>query len=143
MTGILAAAPVLALTVKPPWSHWLAAGLKNVENRTWTPPKGWRGQLVIHAGMTLDTTGFWFGARLGHLVDADEVTRGEFIAVADLADVHRAGPDCQPSCTPWGQPDCFHWVLTRTRRLVSIEGRGHLKLYIPPSDVLEQVLTTA
>jgi len=140
MTITLATAPVLALTVRPPWSHWLALGIKNIENRGWAPPGGWRGYLVIHAGKTLDLDGFWFGARLGHPVDEDDVNRGEYLAVADLVDVHRAGPDCPPTCTPWGQPDCFHWVLANARRLVTVEGRGRQKLFIPPDDVLEQVL---
>jgi hypothetical protein len=136
----LADAPVLALTVQPPWSHWLALGIKNIENRGWAPPGGWRGPLVIHAGKTLDLDGFWFGARLGHPIDEADVNRGEYLAVGDLVDVHRAGPDCQPTCTPWGQPDGFHWVLANTRRLVTVEGRGRQKLFIPPADVLEQVL---
>lgn len=97
----LADAPVLALTVRPPWSHWISRGIKRVENRTWAPPAGWRGQLVIHAGKTVDLDGFAIGAQHGHPVDLDEVNRGEYIAVATLADVHPAGPDCQPACTPW------------------------------------------
>lgn len=140
MTSTLAAAPVLALTVQPPWSHWLALGIKNIENRTWAPPRGWRSQLVIHAGKTLDLYGFSAGARLGHPVEQDEVNRGEYLAVADLIDVHRAGADCRPACTPWGEPGCFHWVLANTRRLVTVEGRGRQKLFVPPEDVLEQVL---
>ena len=140
MPTILANEPVLALTVQPPWSHWLARGIKQVENRTWAPPGGWRGQLVIHAGKTLDLSGFAFGARLGHPVGEDEVNRGEYLAVADLTDVHRAGGDCRPVCALWGEPGCFHWVLEGVRRLVTVEGRGRQKLYIPPEDVIEQVL---
>jgi hypothetical protein len=140
-TTKLAAEPVLALTVRPPWSHWLATGVKPLENRTWEPPGRWRGKLVIHAGKRLDLDGFWFGARLGHRIGEDEVARGEYIAVGDLADVHRAGPACQAGCADWGQPDCFHWMLTNARRLVSIEGRGQQRLFIPPDDVVEQVLS--
>ena len=135
----LADAPVLALTVQPPWSHWLAASVKNIENRTWTPPAGWRGRLVIHAGRTLDQNGFPFGASLGHHVDQDDVNRGEYLAVADVADVHRAGPDCPPTCMPWGQPDRYHWVLADVRRLTTVEGHGRQRLFIPPSEVIEQV----
>lgn len=138
----LATEPVLALTVRPPWSHWLARGIKQVENRTWAPPAGWRGQLVIHAGQNLDLDGFAIGAQLGHPVDTDEVNRGEYIAVADLADVHQAGPDCGPACTPWGEPDCLHWVLAGVRRLVTVEGRGRQRLFLPPIDVIEQVLAS-
>lgn len=140
MTGILANAPVLALTVRPPWSHWLAAGIKTIENRIWAPPAGWRGKLVIHAGQTVDPEGFRFGANLGHHLVQDEVNRGEYLAVADLIDVHRAGPECASTCTPWGQLDCYHWVLADARRLVTVEGRGRQKLYVPPGDVIEQVV---
>ncbi|HEY3481073.1 MAG TPA: hypothetical protein VGL02_19440 [Streptomyces sp.] len=136
----LADEPVLALTVHPPWSHFLAAGIKKVENRTWEPPGGWRGRLVIHAGMALDRHGFWFGARLGYRVDEDEVARGEYLAVADLADVHRPGPDCVADCAGWGEAGCFHWVLSRTRRITSVEGRGRQKLFVPPPDVRELAL---
>jgi hypothetical protein len=96
---------------------------------------------VIHAGKTLDPYGFAVGARFGHPVDEDEVARGEYIAVANLTDVHRAGPDCGLACRPWGEPGCFHWVLTNARRLVSVEGRGRQRLFVPPDWVLEQVLT--
>lgn len=137
----LATEPVLALTVRPPWSHWLARGIKQVENRTWAPPGEWRGQLVIHAGKHLDQYGFEVGAQLGHPVDQNEINRGEYIAVADLFDVHQAGPDCQSACTPWGERNCLHWVLANVRRLVPTAGRGRQRLFIPPVDVIDQVLT--
>jgi len=136
----IATAPVLALSVRPPWSHWLATGAKPLENRTWEPPGGWRGTLVVHAGQKLDLDGFWFGARLGHRIGEDEVARGEYIAVAELVNVHRAGPDCCAACAQWGEPNCFHWMLTGVRKLVSIEGRGQQRLFVPPADVIEQVL---
>lgn len=136
----LSTEPVLAITVWPPWSHWLASGVKPLENRTWEPPGGWRGQLVIHAGKTLDLPAFAFGARLGHHVSEDDVARGEHLAVAELVDIHRDGPDCWASCATWGEPGCFHWMLGNVRRLVSIEGRGRQRLFVPPHDVIEQVL---
>lgn len=135
----ISTAPILALTVKPPWSHWLASGAKPVENRTWAPPAGWRGLLVIHAGRTIDPAGLAVGARLGHPVDEDELNIGEFIAVGQLADVHPAGPDCWASCAGWGVPGCLHWMLTGVRRLVTVEGRGRQRLFVPPDDVIEQV----
>jgi hypothetical protein len=135
--------PVLALTVRPPWSHWLAAGVKQVENRTWCPPAGWRGALVIHAGQRLDWDGFVFGALNGHPISDDEVNRGEYLAVADLVDVHAAGQACGEACAPWGRPDVYHWVLAGVRRLVTVEGRGRQRLFVPPHDVVDQVLTSA
>jgi hypothetical protein len=139
VTALLSTEPVLALTVRPPWSHWLACGIKRVENRTWQPPAGWRGQLVIHAGLTVDWAAFAIGAALGHPVDPDDVTRGEYVAVADRVDVHRAGPDCWAVCAQWGEPDRYHWVLDNTRRLTTTEGRGRQRLFVPPVDVLDQV----
>lgn len=97
---------------------------------------------MIHAGLSLDLDGFTIAAQLGHPVDPDEVNRGEYIAVAELADVHQSGPDCQPACTPWGEPNCLHWVLANVGRLVTVEGRGRQRLFIPPPEVIEQVLTS-
>jgi hypothetical protein len=139
VTALLCAEPVLALTVRPPWSHWIAWGIKRVENRTWQPPAGWRGQLVIHAGRTIDWPAFAIGAALGHPVDPDDVTRGEYVAVVDLVDVHYAGPACAEACDRWGEPDRYHWVLANARRLVTTEGRGRQRLFVPPIDVLDQI----
>ncbi|MFD9964878.1 hypothetical protein [Amycolatopsis sp. NPDC058986] len=132
--------PVLAITVRPPWSHWIALGVKPPENRSWRPPRGWDGALVIHAGKTLDPFGFAYGARLGHAVGEDEVARGEFIAVCRIREVHWAGPDCGAECQDWGQPGCFHWMLSGVRRLTSMEGRGRQKLFVPPADVVSHAL---
>ncbi|KAA2247020.1 ASCH domain-containing protein [Solihabitans fulvus] len=138
------AVEVKALSVRPPWSEWIADGIKQVENRTWQPPNNWRGTLAIHAGKTLDWDGFWFGSRLGHCLDDTEVARGEFIAVVNLVAVHRAGAvHCGEQCREWGAPDCWHWMLADARRIVSIEWRGRLGLFAPPIDVIEQVTALA
>lgn len=42
-----------ALSVRQPWASLLCAGVKDVENRTWTPPKELIGKkILIHAGST-------------------------------------------------------------------------------------------
>lgn len=130
-------AEVRALTVRPPWSHYLRSGAKQVENRTW--PTRWRGPLVIHAGKTLDRRGFAVGAALGHPVDPDDVNVGEFIAVGELVDVHAAGRACGPACQQWGEPSCWHWQLAAVRSLVTVEGRGARGLFVPPAEVLAQI----
>lgn len=39
-----------AITVKQPWAYLLCAGIKDVENRTWSLPEKYRGERVfIHA----------------------------------------------------------------------------------------------
>ena len=40
-----------ALTVKQPWASLLVAGIKTVENRTWTTK--YRGPLAIHAALSI------------------------------------------------------------------------------------------
>lgn len=107
--GTISAAPILAITVKAPWSHWLASGVKRVENRTWAPPGDWRGQLVIHAGRALDPVGFAVGAGLGHPVVESELNIGEFIAVAHPRPVCiRPAPDCRTAgCAGWGRAWMF------------------------------------
>ncbi len=65
-----------ALTVMQPYPHLIAIGEKRVENRTW--PTGYRGPLVIHAGLSRS----WLG-------DPDEMKYpdmafGAIVAVARL-----------------------------------------------------------
>ncbi len=49
---------MLALTLHQPWASVVAAGLKNVENRSWTPPLDVVGErIAIHAGKTWDDNG--------------------------------------------------------------------------------------
>lgn len=131
--------PVLALTVPPPWSHWTATGITPVINCASEPPAGWRGRLIIHAGKKIDHDAARYGAQLGYVVRPHEVNRGEFIAVADLADVHYAGEGCADACLGWGQPGRYHWVLAGVRRITAVEGRGHQRLFVPPADVLDLV----
>ena len=41
-----------AITIKQPWASLIAAGLKDIENRTWKT--NFRGRVLIHAGMKAD-----------------------------------------------------------------------------------------
>lgn len=42
-----------AISIKQPWAHLICAGIKDIENRTWTCPKKYIGQRVlIHASGT-------------------------------------------------------------------------------------------
>lgn len=48
-------AMIPALSVRQPWAWAIAHGHKMIENRTW--PTGFRGRLLIHAGLTWDQAG--------------------------------------------------------------------------------------
>ena len=41
-----------AVSVRQPWAHFVAHGLKSIEVRSWDP--GYRGKLLIHASKKLD-----------------------------------------------------------------------------------------
>ncbi len=44
--------PKYALSIRQPWAWLIAAGIKDVENRSWPTTK--RGRIYVHAGMTSD-----------------------------------------------------------------------------------------
>ena len=84
-----------ALTIKQPWASLLVAGIKTVENRSWTTAH--RGPLAIHAGaarernaaqMIVDCLGrdLTPGERAWWMLDA-ELPQGQVLGVVDLLDV--------------------------------------------------------
>ena len=42
---------IKALTIRQPWASLIMSGQKDVENRSWLPPKGYRGKVLVHAGL--------------------------------------------------------------------------------------------
>lgn len=128
-----------ALSIQQPWAWATLHGGKTIENRTW--PTHLRGRFIIHAGKTIDKTGF---PELRHLLNKigapsedDEFEVGAFIGVADLyacirynalgasnlrADKWAAGPWCflLRGIKPFARP---------------IPGRGRLRFFDAPFDV--------
>lgn len=129
---------VKALTMRPPWSEWIAQGVKRVENRPATRrPTNHRGPLVIHAGKNVDQRGYIVAADLGLDRNAQPVTTGALVAVAHLVDCHWSGDGrCGESCDGWAEPDAWHWVLSGARRIVPVPWRGQLSLFTVPTNVL-------
>jgi len=126
-----------ALTVRPPWSEWLARGVKRVENRCW--PTRHRGPLVVHAGTRADPRGWTLAADLG--VDPhDPVTTGALVAVVTLVDCHWSGDGCGDGCGEqcdgWAEPEAWHWVVTDARRITPVAWRGQLGLHSVPVSAL-------
>jgi hypothetical protein len=92
---------VKALTVRQPWATLIIAGLKDVENRSWTT--SYRGRLAIHAGGTLDKEGL---DEYADLVESlGELPRGAMIGAVVLADV------TQGSKSPFAMAGQYHWLL--------------------------------
>jgi hypothetical protein len=123
-----------ALTIKQPWADAIAHSTKRTENRTWTTR--YRGPLLLHAGASYDPMGRFV------ITDWDELTswpdyRGAIIATADLVGIHFA--DC--CCTPWGEPDVYHWQLDNVYALPEpVLTKGRLQLWTPAPAIIRAAL---
>lgn len=102
-----------ALTIRQPWAEWVAAGIKDIENRP--GPTNFRGTIAIHAGVAFDGTAPQFNG---------EIHRGMIIGVVDIADCVR------DANSAWAEDGEWHWVLRNARRLERpIPCRGMLGLW--------------
>jgi hypothetical protein len=115
---------VKALTVQQPWAWAIAAGHKDVENRTWITKH--RGPLAVHSSKTWDRQGMQ--ACRSVLEDMGVVRPGEqvgdrhllhtglVLAVVELVDVC---DDRRCRCSAWGAIGMAHWKLRDARPLSS------------------------
>lgn len=135
------------LSIKQPWAFLIVAGLKDVENRTWTTAH--RGEIGIHASKSFDWDAliwllsqgkhgeFWtvvrhFGLELNDIPEKSKITRhldefGALIGVAELI-------DCIPHDVPvaseraivsnWAQAGCNWWKLANPKACDPIPMRG-------------------
>lgn len=83
-----------ALTLWQPWASAIAAGAKQIENRSWSPPARVMGQrILIHAGKK------WDGARAGDVLRAWYAERRENPDVGAYPDMGRGLPFMALLCT--------------------------------------------
>jgi hypothetical protein len=131
---------IRALTVRRPWAALIAAGLKQVENRTWSTP--YRGLLLIHAGAGWDSDSQgWLDDILATLIpDGFWETTAQpqgIVAVAELTGVCPGYP-CE--CGPWAMAGNRHWQLGDVRALSEpVPAKGALGLWRPDADALSAV----
>jgi hypothetical protein len=95
------------LTVRQPWASLIVAGIKDVENRSWSTK--FPGKLGIHAGMRVDTQAL---DEFGYLLGDRPLQRGALIGSVTLLDC------IQNSKSEWAEHGVWHWVLTDARTLV-------------------------
>lgn len=125
-----------ALTLWRPWPQLVVAKLKPVENRA-RLHTGWRGPLLIHAGLRWDPVG-WAAAQRHGLADMEMHTG--YLGVADLTDVHQAGTDQCACDLEWAEAGVWHWTLDNVVEFAEpIPGRGRQGLFTPPAEVSERV----
>ncbi len=126
-----------AITIRQPWASLIAAGIKQVENRSWRPAVT-PLTLAVHAG----------AKRMTH-PDADRygsATYSAILAVVTVTGAHHPGDDCGTCCTMYGRADAvWHWTLDDVMALPSpITATGRLGLWTLDDDVatlVEDVLT--
>lgn len=142
------------LSVRHPWAALIAAGVKDIENRS--RPTGYRGPLAIHASLTVDWKadipteagrkalhGLGGLARIWDARTEDTgpaaLATGAIIAVADLVGCHDSHPD--GVCSPWAIPGMAHWQLANVRPLPEpVVCRGSLGLWMLPDGIEAQVV---
>ncbi|GAA1887657.1 hypothetical protein GCM10009837_06760 [Streptomyces durmitorensis] len=123
-----------ALTVKQPWADAIAHGAKRTENRTWTTR--YRGPLLIHAAVSEDRHAILPAGQNTARADWPDY-RAAIIATAELADIHFA----DGCCTPWGEPDVYHWQLAGVYALPEpVLTKGRLQLWTPAPAIIHAAL---
>lgn len=149
-------AELRALTVRPPWSHFIAHCQKGVENRTWGTR--YRGLLAIHAGTRWDSAAErdpvalaawrdWTASlppmnTCGPLrKDSIHIDYGAVVAVVAMGPCHHESTE-EPrnSCSEWAMPGLFHWSFVRLWLLPEpVPCKGKLGLWRLPEDVEKAV----
>ena len=109
----------LALTVRQPWASLIMAGIKDIENRSWRT--NYRGQLFIHAGLTIDRETM---SQHGHLLS--DYPCGVILGTVELI-------DCLLNYdSPWAETNQWHWVVRKPRFLdTPVVAKGKLGLWTP------------
>lgn len=138
--------PLYALTIWQPWAWAIARAGKDVENRTWAPPRSAIGRpIAIHAGKRFDddaTDTIWLmlddDLQDQMPVCAEDCTRGAIIAVATLADVKALGEGSARFSEWYGGP--VGWLLSDVIELpMPVFCRGAQGLWRVPDDIAAQV----
>lgn len=150
-----------ALTVRQPWASLIVAGVKDVENRTWSlhPDYHYR-PLAIHAALKYDHQGWLDAMRpcmesgaaspmallLTTSTNADVqrqsgAPRGVLLGTVEVIGCHQSRT-CEGECSRWADddPDVWHWTLRDPRALAEpLEWKGRQGLWTVPDAALDGV----
>jgi len=105
-----------ALTVRQPWASLIVTGhkevgYKNVENRTWCPPKSFAmpGLLAIHASKADSKEGMrtW-----GHLFDPASLPRQTILGTVRVEKCITTSKSVWAEYARPGEKEVLHWVLS-------------------------------
>ncbi|HDR9153839.1 TPA: ASCH domain-containing protein [Burkholderia vietnamiensis] len=127
-----------ALSIRQPWAWLIAAGHKDIENRTWRT--SYRGQLLIHASQGMTRAEYENAMRFAivagvayeELQRFDKSARGGIVGVVDLF-------DCVSSryrASPWHIEGCYGLAVRNARPLPFIPYTGRLGIFDVPDNIL-------
>lgn len=120
-----------ALTVRQPWAHLIAVGIKKIENRTWQT--NFRGVLYIHAGSKMHETSMdQINQKFGLDVKPEQLTFSAIIARVDLVDIISRSDD------PFFEGP-YGWVFENTQILKPFPLSGKMGLFDLSSSTVNQI----
>ena len=122
------------LSIRQPWAFAICTGEKDIENRDWQNPPGYRGPLLIHAGLKAEKRTPELLAYLKYCgVDPPlELPVGGIVGRANLVDVVKV------SKSPWFQGP-LGFVLRNAKPLPFIPCKGQLGIYYPDAELIAEL----
>lgn len=122
-----------ALSIKQPWAYLIAAGIKDIENRTWQTK--YRGKVLIHASAKL-------AGKLPYLLTAkqtlhivhtveemppDEYIHSAIIGEVDIVDCVIGHPSIWSEISEGDGKPIFNWVLANAvmydKPILNVKGK--------------------
>jgi len=123
-----------ALTIRRPWAQLVIAGIKPVENRSWTT--AYRGPFIVHAGQRWEPGALTLA--LDHDLDVTEWPGdypSGYLGVTNLNGIHQDDA-CAAACSPWCFRSQKHWDVRESRAFAEpIPGLGQQGWFTPPEHV--------
>ena len=112
---MILSSPMQALSIRQPWATLIAAGLKDIENRSWQTAKA-PGRFLIHATKSKVPSNFedypseMLGnvrncRQMGQIPEFKNLPYGVVIGYVDCPEIVKDADSI------WAQPGNFHWKL--------------------------------
>ena len=122
------------LTVRQPWAYLLAAGIKDVENRSWRT--AYRGRVLILASRKPSTTPHAVIEQRYGVVIPNELPAGGIVGIAKIVGC------VQRSNSPWFEGP-WGWRFSEARAVAFIPCKGSLRLNTASKEITRRAILSA
>lgn len=119
------------ISIRQPWASLVVAGVKDVENRTWSTR--YRGPVLIHASQRADSISSDEIERRFGIYPPSTMPLGGIVGIAEVVDC------VKPCASKWYAPGHYAFVLANARSLPFVKWKGALSLRAAPTALLELV----